>query len=84
MAMDWAQALSLDVRNAVRHAIGVTLLLGLLLLFVWRQERIPALGWWGAAYLLGAFSGAIWWFGDLTGPAPPAGIANILLLSLLA
>ncbi len=66
-------------RNAVRHAIGVTLLLGLLLLFVWRQERIPALGWWGAAYLLGAFSGAIWWFGDLTGPAPPAGIANILL-----
>jgi GGDEF domain-containing protein len=80
MAMDWAQAwLSLDVGTLFVIAIGVTLLLGLLLLFVWTQERIPALGWWGAAYLLGAFSAAIWWFGDLTGPAPPAGIANILL-----
>ncbi|MFY9895398.1 MAG: GGDEF domain-containing protein [Xanthobacteraceae bacterium] len=78
--MDWAQApLSLDVGTLFVIAIGVTLLLGLLLLFVWTQERIPALGWWGAAYLLGAFSGVIWWFGDLTGPAPPAGIANILL-----
>ena len=80
MAMDWAQAwLSLDVGTLFVITIGVTLLLGLLLLFVWTQERIPALGWWGAAYLLGAFSAAIWWFGDLTGPAPPAGIANILL-----
>ena len=80
MAMDWAQAsLSLDVGTLFVIAICVTLLLGLLLLFAWTQERIPALGWWGAAYLLGAFSGAIWWFGDLTGPAPPAGIANILL-----
>jgi diguanylate cyclase (GGDEF)-like protein len=80
MAMDWAQAsLSLDVGTLFVIAIGVTLLLGLLLLFAWTQERIPALGWWGAAYLIGAFSGAIWRFGDLMGPALPAGFANILL-----
>jgi diguanylate cyclase (GGDEF)-like protein len=78
--MDWAQAsLSLDVGTLLVIAIGVTLLLGLLLLRAWTQERIPALGWWGAAYLIGAFSGAIWRFGDLMGPALPAGIANILL-----
>ncbi|MGD0332928.1 MAG: GGDEF domain-containing protein [Xanthobacteraceae bacterium] len=79
MAMDWAQAsLSLDVGTLLVIAICVTLLLGLLLLLAWTQERIPALGWWGAAYLIGAFSGAIWRFGDLMGPALP-GIANILL-----
>ncbi len=77
--MDWAQAsLSLDVGTLFVIAICVTLLLGLLLLLAWTQERIPALGWWGAAYLIGAFSGAIWRFGDLMGPALP-GIANILL-----
>ncbi len=77
--MDWAQAsLSLDVGTLLVIAICVTLLLGLLLLLAWTQERIPALGWWGAAYLIGAFSGAIWRFGDLMGPALP-GIANILL-----
>ncbi len=80
MAMDWAQtSLSLDVGTLFVIAICVTLLLGLLLLLVWTQERMPALGWWGVAYLIGAFSGAIWRFGDLTGSELPAGIANILL-----
>ena len=80
MAMDWAQvSLSLDMGTLFVIAICVTLVVGLLLLRAWAQERIPALGWWGAAYLIGAFSGAIWRFGDLTGPALPAGIANILL-----
>ncbi len=80
MAMDWAQAsLSLDVGTLFVIAICVTLLLGLLLLLAWTHERIPALGWWGVAYLVGAFSGAIWRFGDLTGSELPAGIANILL-----
>jgi len=78
--MDWAQAsLSLDVGTLFVIAICVTLLLGLLLLLAWSQERIPALAWWGVAYLIGAFSGAIWRFGDLIGPTLPAGIANILL-----
>ena len=80
MAMDWAQvSLSLDIGTLFVIAICVTLLLGLLLLLAWTQERIPALAWWGTAYLIGAFSGAIWWFGDLIGPALPAGIANVLL-----
>ncbi len=80
MAMDWAQtSLSLDVGTLFVIAICVTLLLGVLLLLAYTQERIPALGWWGAAYLIGAFSGAIWRFGDLTGSELPAGIANILL-----
>ena len=78
MAMDWAQAsLSLDVGTLFVIAICVTLLLGLLLLGAWTQERIPALGWWGAAYLIGALSGAIWRFG--LEPALPVGIANIFL-----
>lgn len=80
MAMDWAQtSLSVDLGTVFLVAIGATLLLGLLLVHAWTQERIPALGWWGVAYLLGAFSGAIWRFGDLIGPVLPAGIANILL-----
>ena len=80
MAMDWAQvSLSLDIGTLFVIAICVTLVLGLLLLCAWTQERIPALGWWGAAYLIGAFSGALWRFGDLTGSELPAGIANILL-----
>jgi diguanylate cyclase (GGDEF)-like protein len=80
MAMDWAQvSLSLDTGTLFVIAICVTLVVGLLLLRAWAQERIPALGWWGAAYLIGAFSGAIWRFGDLTGSELPAGIANILL-----
>ena len=80
MAMDWAQvSLSLDMGTLFVIAICVTLVVGLLLLRAWAQESIPALGWWGAAYLMGAFSGAIWRFGDLTGSELPAGIANILL-----
>ena len=82
--MDWPQAspsasFSLDVGTLFVIAICVTLLLGLLLLVAWRQERTPALAWWGAAYLIGAFSAAIWRFGPLIGPAWPSGIANILL-----
>ena len=31
-----------------------------MLLFFGRQENIPALKWWGTAYLLGAASVALW------------------------
>ncbi len=34
-----------------------------MLLFFWRQEGIPALGWWGAAYILGAASVALYTVG---------------------
>ena len=35
-------------------------MLGAMLVFFGRQERIAALQWWGAAYLLGAASVALW------------------------
>jgi diguanylate cyclase (GGDEF)-like protein len=54
-------------------------LLGLFLLFAWLQDRVPALGWWAAAYLIGGFSVAIWSVDDLISPPLPSGIANALL-----
>ena len=41
-------------------------MLGAMLLFFGRQENIPALKWWGTAYLLGAASVAIWTIGGPT------------------
>ena len=38
-------------------------MLGAMLMFFGRQENIPALKWWGTAYLLGAGSVAIWTIG---------------------
>jgi diguanylate cyclase (GGDEF)-like protein len=38
----------------------VAAMLGAMLLFFSRQEKIPALKWWGTAYLLGACSVALW------------------------
>jgi len=38
-------------------------MLGAMLMFFGRQENIPALKWWGTAYLLGAGSVAIWTVG---------------------
>ncbi len=35
-------------------------MLGAMLLFFGKQENIPALKWWGTAYLLGAASVALW------------------------
>lgn len=44
-------------------------MLGVMLLYFGRQENIPALGWWGVAYILGATSVAIWALaGPLLGP----------------
>jgi diguanylate cyclase (GGDEF)-like protein len=41
-------------------ATMVAALLGAMLLFLGRQENIPALRWWGSAYLLGAVAVALW------------------------
>jgi diguanylate cyclase (GGDEF)-like protein len=47
----------LDVPTLLVVSIFVTVILGLLLIFAWIQDRsIQALGWWGAAYLLGGLS----------------------------
>ncbi|MGP8119675.1 MAG: GGDEF domain-containing protein [Xanthobacteraceae bacterium] len=52
--------MSLDLSTLYIVATLVAALLGALLLFFWRQEKIAALGWWGAAYLIGAISIGVW------------------------
>jgi diguanylate cyclase (GGDEF)-like protein len=80
MAINVAAATaSLDVATLFVIAICVSVLLGLFLLFAWTQERIRALAWWGAAYLIGGASGALWRFGDVVVPAMPSSIATVLL-----
>src|SRR5437763_9708036 len=69
----------LDVTTLIVIATCITALLGLFLLSTWAQERIRALAWWGAAYLLGGFSVAIWSIEKLISPPLPAGIGNALL-----
>lgn len=47
----------LDVPTLLVVSIFVTAMLGILLIFAWIQDRsIQALGWWGAAYLVGGLS----------------------------
>jgi diguanylate cyclase (GGDEF)-like protein len=71
--------IALDVTTLFVVATCLTGLLGLLLLLAWARDRIPALAWWGAAYLIGGLSVAAWSLeGRISPPAPP-GIANALL-----
>src|SRR5271170_3969521 len=70
---------SLDIGTLFVLATCVTALLGLFLLFAWMQERIAALAWWGFAYLLGGFSGALWDLGSAVSPPLPEGVPDILL-----
>jgi len=52
--------MSLDTSTLYLVATMVAALLGTMLLFFGKQENIPALKWWGTAYLLGAASVALW------------------------
>jgi diguanylate cyclase (GGDEF)-like protein len=52
--------MSLDTPTLYLIATLVAAMLGAMLLYFGRQQRIPALNWWGAAYILGAVSVAIW------------------------
>ena len=52
--------MSLDISTLCVLAMMIAAMLGAMLLFFGRQENIPALKWWGSAYLLGAVSIAIW------------------------
>ena len=52
--------MSLDTATLYLVAAMVAAMLGAMLLFFGRQENIPALIWWGAAYLLGAASVTVW------------------------
>ncbi len=52
--------MSLDISTLYLVASLVAAMLGALLFFFWKQERIAALGWWGAAYILGGIAIATW------------------------
>lgn len=54
--------MTLDISTLYVIATLVAAMLGAMLLFFWRQEKIPALGWWGAAYVIAAFAIGIWSF----------------------
>src|ERR1700737_2735691 len=59
----------LDTSTLYLVATMVAAMLGAMLLFFGRQENIPALQWWGTAYLLGAASVALWTLAaDTLGP----------------
>jgi diguanylate cyclase (GGDEF)-like protein len=73
--------LSLDISTLYVVASCVAALLGLFLLFAWKQDRIRALGWWGTAYLLGGFSVGLWALQGFGTSFIPSGLPNVLLLS---
>src|SRR3954470_15059881 len=52
--------MSLDTPTLYLVATLVAAMLGAMLLYFGRQEKIPALNWWGIAYILGAVSVAVW------------------------
>ncbi len=52
--------MSLDTSTLYIVASMIAALLGSMLLFFGHQENVRALKWWGAAYLLGAASVALW------------------------
>jgi diguanylate cyclase (GGDEF)-like protein len=52
--------MSLDTPTLYMFATLVAAMLGAMLLYFGRQENIRALYWWGAAYILGAVSVAVW------------------------
>jgi diguanylate cyclase (GGDEF)-like protein len=52
--------MSLDISTLYVLATMIAAMLGAMLLFFGSRESIPALKWWGTAYLLGAASIALW------------------------
>jgi diguanylate cyclase (GGDEF)-like protein len=63
--------MSLDTSTLYLVATMVAAMLGTMLLLFGRQENIPALQWWGTAYLLGASAVALWTLaGNMLGAMP--------------
>jgi len=52
--------MSLDTATLYFIATMIAAMLGVMLLVFGKNENIPALKWWGTAYLLGAASVALW------------------------
>jgi diguanylate cyclase (GGDEF)-like protein len=76
-------AISLDIGTLFVIATCVAILLGLFLLFAWMQDGIKALAWWGFAYLIGGFSGALWRLDDVVSAVLPSGLADELMFVAL-
>jgi diguanylate cyclase (GGDEF)-like protein len=56
-----AQPTALDMPSVLFVAVCIAAMLGLFLVFTWLQQRnVRALAWWGASYLVGASSMALW------------------------
>jgi diguanylate cyclase (GGDEF)-like protein len=75
-----AAPIVLDVTTLFIVATCVTALLGVFLLFAWTQDRIRALAWWAAAYLIGGFAAALWMVDPHTIPLMPQSLPSALLL----
>jgi len=69
--------MSFDTSTLYLFATMVAGMLGAMLVLFGKQENIPALKWWGTAYLLGAASVAVWTIGG-------AKLGEPLLLALHA
>jgi diguanylate cyclase (GGDEF)-like protein len=70
----------LDIPTLFVVSTCITALLGLFLLYLWVQDRsVRALGWWGAAYLIGGFAVALWMAGPMLLSAWPEDVAPALL-----
>jgi diguanylate cyclase (GGDEF)-like protein len=78
-AHGFATPISLDATTLIIVATCVTALLGIFLLYAWNQDRIGALAWWGAAYLIGGFSVALWVFDPNAVPFMPGSLSSSLL-----
>src|SRR5262245_40061716 len=68
-------SVSLDLTTLYLVAALVATMLGALLIYFGRQESIPALAWWGMAYLAGGVVMAIW---AVAGPDMNATLALVL------
>jgi diguanylate cyclase (GGDEF)-like protein len=71
--------IALDLTTLFVVAVCVSALLGVLLLFVWTQDRVRALAWWGTAYLVGGVSIILWGIEGYISPPLPTGTANATL-----
>src|SRR4051812_21456635 len=74
--------MALDASTLFIVSITVTGLLGLFLIFLWIQDRqVRALGWWGAAYLLGGCAVTLWLARPAISEAAPVEVASALLFA---
>ncbi|MGJ4944456.1 diguanylate cyclase [Bradyrhizobium sp. HKCCYLS1011] len=74
--------MALDSLTLYIVATMVAALLGVMLLFFGREQNIAALRWWGAAYVLGSVSVALWTvIGDRFGEVVPMLLSAVGLIA---